>query len=183
MEKGNVKTLDISLYIVSDETLAIVMLNKSETLIIEKRQQFIVLENMLRLLEKGYETTGTTLDGAIKASRSILKIKRNPPIIFNNSACREQILMFLGSINNHDLVAVNASQVMGIDKVSKGTMIIFSNTKKIVVKETETIVKNKYFKAMLLDCIYKSSFYYLGVDDFDKDFIWKIWEWQDSRYN
>lgn len=136
---------------ISDETLAIIPLSKDKTKIIEKNHEYIIKENAFDIMDYNCRYYGSTYEGRVKGTQSIIECEYKLPIIIEET---QNIVFFpTSSPYSENCCWISFNNIERCEKNGDRKNIIFKNNFKLDLNLSKRIVDSQIYRTSLL--IYK----------------------------
>lgn len=140
-------------YEINEDTLAIIPINKEQTKIIEKDNEYIINEKAYDVMEYSCEYFGSSLEGRLNGAKNILGSIYKIPIIVEES--REIIFFPTTSPQLETNIWISLKNIKKYEKSDKTTIIYFDNDKKVVVSTPYLSINNQILRATRLGSVFK----------------------------
>ena len=138
-------------YIINEETIAVIPINRKSTKIIEKNRILIENINSMKIIKKSCEYYGNTYIGRREGSKILINIKYKAPIIIEES---KNIIFFpLNSPRLEECIWISLKNIISYKKNKNKTSILLINNRHFEVNISYESFNNQYLKATKLDYI------------------------------
>ena len=135
-------------YEINKNTLAIIPINENKSKIYEKNRNFYIYENSMQIIKNSCGFFGSSYDGRVKGTQSMVKIKSKVPIIIEEF---NEIIFFPTSsprINN--CCWINYNHVDKYIELDNNTLIFFKDGSSIELPISVNIIDNQMTRALKL---------------------------------
>lgn len=141
-------------YKINENTLALVPLSKNKTVIYEGHDYFIVNDRISSLINENCEYYGSSVSGRVKGTYSLVGFNYKAPIVV--SEYNDLIFFPTCSPRLHDCSWINLGNILNIVKSDDKTIIKFMNNEEVNINSSYNIIRNQYYKSLLLNNALKS---------------------------
>ena len=138
-------------YEVNDDTLAILPYDEGYTRVVEMDDEYIVKETPYEVMEHSCEYFGSSFDGRMLGTKSILGTVYKAPIVVEET--KKLIFFPTEALQSENVGWISYSNVKGVEKMGKQSRIIFKNDNNIVVNCPYFSIRNQIFRCNLLDAV------------------------------
>ena len=142
-------------YEINRGTLAIVPNEKTNSLVYEDEERYLIEEKPFQIMEESCKYFGSTYDGRKNSARDILGAEYKVPIIVEDS---DNLIVFpTTSPQSDECIWISLRRVKKFEKIDgTNTRIIFDNNKEIIVPCSYRSIENQVSRASRLDLIMRS---------------------------
>ena len=138
-------------YEINDDTLAILPFDDGRTRIIEKNDEYIVNDSTYEVMEHSCNYFGSSFDGRVSGSKSILGSVYKTPIIVEET---QKLIFFpTEAINSSNNSWISYKNIKNVEKFDTKSKILFNNNDFIIVDCPYFSVKNQIFRCNMLEAI------------------------------
>ncbi len=145
----------MNMYEINSDTLCLLELGKEKTKVIEKEDEFIINENIHKIIDESCRSFGSSLEGRLSGTKKLTNIRYKAPILI--SEYLDLILMPTGSRRGFKCHYIVFNSIKDFDNLSteekKGnykSYINLNNNKKVYLEVNKGIIKNQMNKCAML---------------------------------
>ena len=136
-------------YRIKDNTLALVPFNKNKTIAYEDHNYYIIDDRVANVINDNCEYYGSSIDGRLKGTYSLVGFSYKAPIVMSED--NKMIFFPTCSPRLKDCAWINLKNILDISKLNDKTVIKFLNHEEINIDFSFNIIKNQYYKSLLLN--------------------------------
>lgn len=138
-------------YEINPDTLALIS-EKNGTRVLEYDDEYRVSETAYTIMENSCKYFGSSFDGRINGSKSVLGSVYKVPIIVEET---QKLIFFpTQSLTSPNVSWISYKNIKNIEKFGKHSLIRFVNGKSIVIECPYFTLKNQIFRCNMLDSIF-----------------------------
>ena len=141
-------------YLITSSTLMLKYINNKKTKIYEANKEFIVSENMSEIIFNSCQFYGSSYNGRLYFSKSILNLKIKVPIIIEDY--RNIIFFPTRSIDNKDCIWISYNHLEKITKENDSTIVFFDNNKRYKIDISSDIINRQFYNCLKLEKLLES---------------------------
>ena len=140
-------------YEINRETIAIMSINEGVSKVIEKNEEYYVNKGSYEVMEDSCEYYGSTCDGRIKGTKSMIGSNYKVPIIIEES--NEIIFFPTSAIKSENCSWIALNHIKKYENSEGFTKITFDNDKEIIIKMSTPSFEMQVLRANRLNSIMK----------------------------
>ena len=142
-------------YEINEDTYAVIAEDIGKTKIIEKNYDLSIDNDAYQVMDESCKYYGSSCDGRIKGTKTILGSSYKVPIIVEDSS--NLIVFPTTSPSAEDCVWISLGRVKRIEKIDpSNTKILFDNNQSIIVGCSYRTIENQLSRASRLDLILRN---------------------------
>lgn len=141
-------------YLVTSSTIMLKYINETKTRVYELNREFIVYENMSDIIFNSCEFYGSTYNGRLDFSKSVLNLNIKLPIIIEEN---KKIIFFpTRAIYNEECIWISNNNLNKIEKENENCVIYFKNGKKYRINISCDIINRQIFNCLKIEKLLKT---------------------------
>lgn len=138
-------------YEINEETLAILPYDLECSRIIEKDDEYIVKETPYKIMENSCRYFGSSFEGRVDGSKSILGSVYKIPVIVEES---QKLIFFpTEAVNSPNVSWISYRNIRNVEKIGSKTLIKFKDSRQVLVDCPYFSMKNQIFRCNMLEAI------------------------------
>ncbi len=139
------------MYEINLSTLLLIGLNDNSTKVIEKDDEFIINYSVKDIVNNSCKFFGSSLIERINSTKRLVRISSKSPIIIEES---RNILFFpLRSTREKCNTWISFNNLTSYEQNDKKTLLIFNNSKHVLLDFSYYIIDNQVTRSMMLDYV------------------------------
>ena len=140
-------------YEINDETLALIK-NGKKTKVLEYADEYNIDETPYEVMEHSCSYFGSSLEGRLNGSKSILGSVYKVPIMVEET---QKLIFFpTEAINSPNVAWISYKNIKNVEKYGKKSIIRFVNGYNLIINCPYFTLKNQIFRCNMLDSISSS---------------------------
>jgi len=140
-------------YEVNSETVALIPKDKDKTIVYETDNSFVVDSTPLKIMEESCEYFGSSFEGRVSGTLSLVGYTHKVPIIVEES--RDLIFFPTLSPKNEECSWIAYNHIIKPDKFKDKTILELKNGKKILINTSTAIIDNQLYRSSRLKDVLK----------------------------
>lgn len=140
--------MEKEIYEITTKTCALIAKDYKTTEVIENDNTFIINKTPIQILKESCEYYGSSLEGRIKGSKTLLGMCYKLPIIIESS--NEIIFFPTMSPYNEDCSWISVKNIKDYKAVDNNVIVKFTNDEKEMFPITHEMLENQMFRATKL---------------------------------
>ncbi len=144
-------------YIINNKTLAVMALNKSESLVHEEGRHIIAKKKPMQIVRRSCHVFGSTFQGRVEGAKNLTGYRYKLPIIIQEY---DELVIFpikSPCLDNNDWVCLNHIDKFYPNNANNTTFVKFDNGLVVEFKVSFISFKNQYVKASYLLAMIKRN--------------------------
>ncbi len=140
-------------YEINTETLAVLSIDNRTSKVLEKDKEYFVSTSAYKVMDKSCQYFGSSYEGRIAGSKSILNASYKLPVIVEES---KEIIFFptnSAMVEHCSWLALN--NIKSYEKYNDKTKVIFNNDRELILDITYPSFDNQLLRANKLGYIFK----------------------------
>ena len=140
-------------YEINSDTCAVIGINDDVTKVLEKEEEYFVNKNSYNVMEDSCQYYGSSCEGRIKGTKTILGSNYKVPIIVEES--NDMIFFPTESPNSENCMWIALNNIESYEKCNGFTKVKFDKGKEIIVKMTLKSFEMQVLRANRLGSLIK----------------------------
>lgn len=141
-------------YLINSSTIMLKYVSENKTRVYELNRDFIVYESMTDIVFNSCEFYGSSYNGRLEYSKSVLNLNIKLPIVIEEN---KKIIFFpTRAIYNDECIWISSNNLIKIEKENDNCIVNFKNGKKYIIKISCDIINRQIFNCLRLEKILKS---------------------------
>lgn len=149
----------MEMYEINGDTLCLIEIDNYNTKVIEKNEEFIVKENIHKIVDESCKSFGSSLEGRLSGTLKLTNIRYKAPIIL--SEYLDMILLPTGSRRGDKCHYISFNSIIDYDNLTEKeknttkhckykSYVFLNNNKKIYLEINKSVLKNQMNKCAML---------------------------------
>lgn len=135
-------------YEINKNTLAIIPINENKSKVYEKNSNFYVFQNSMQIIKNSCSFFGSSFDGRVEGTKSMIKICSKVPIIIEEF--NEIIFFPTASPRLETCCWINYNHVDKYIDLEKNTLIFFKDGSSLELPISVNVIDNQMTRALKL---------------------------------
>lgn len=138
-------------YEINNDTLAILPFSEGKTRVIERNEEYIVDDTPYEVMEHSCEYFGSSLDGRMHGSKSILGSVYKAPVIVEET---QKLIFFpTEAVTSEKVGWISYKSIRNVEQFGRKSKILFDNDETLVINCPLFSIKNQMFRCNILESI------------------------------
>jgi len=138
-------------YEINDDTLAIIPIDEFSSKVYENSDEYVVDDTPYNIMENSCKYFGSSLDGRIHGSKSVLGSVYKIPVIVEES---QKLIFFpTEALDSPSVSWISYKNIKNVEKKGSKSLIRFNNDNSIIIDCPYFSMKNQIFRCNMLEAI------------------------------